>query len=72
MGDFTSSSFATYKNHFLIVKIPLKIGQVISIYWIFSGSFLDNLESFFFFQISWRQKKIIIPQMHNTIFQRVK
>ena len=71
MGDFTSSSFATYKNHFLIVKIPLKIGQVISIYWIFSGSFLDNLE-FFFLQISWRQKKIIIPQMHNTIFQRVK
>ena len=49
MGDFTSSSFATYKNHFLIVKIPLKIGQVISIYWIFSGSFLDNLEFFFFF-----------------------
>ena len=47
MGDFTSSSFATYKNHFLIVKIPLKIGQVISIYWIFSGSFLDNLEFFF-------------------------
>ena len=72
MGDFTSSSFATYKNHFLIVKIPLKIGQVISIYWIFSGSFLDNLEFFFFFQISWRPKKIIIPQMHNTIFQRVK
>ena len=56
MGDFTSSSFATYKNHFLIVKIPLKIGQVTSIYWIFSGSFLDNLELFFFSNIMATEK----------------
>ena len=32
------------KNQFLIFEIPLQIYQVILIYEIFLGSFLDNLE----------------------------
>ena len=45
--------------------------QVILIYGIFSGGFLDYLEWPFFIKLWW-QKKIIFLWMHNTILQRVK
>ena len=59
------------KNQFLIFEIALQIYQVILIYGIFPGSFLDNLEWSFFIKL-WRQKKIIFLQTYNTILQRVK
>ena len=49
--------------------MPLQIGYLNL--WIFSGSFLDNLERPFFIKLWW-QKKIIFLQIHNTILQRVQ
>ena len=50
--------------------MSLQIYQVILIYGIFSGSFLDNLEWLFFIKLWW-QKKMIFLQMRDTILQRV-
>ena len=63
-GNFTSSAV-----HFF--QIPLQINQVILINEIFSGSYLDNLEWFFFIKLWW-QKKIIFLQIHNAILRRVQ
>ena len=61
---------AFYQNSVFDFLNSLQIYQAMLIYRIFSGSFLDNLELFFFIKLSW-QKKVIFLQMHNLILQRV-
>ena len=70
-SDFTSSTVAFYQKSIFDIYIVLQIYQVILIYGIFSASHLHNLEWLFFIKLWW-QKKIIFPQIHNTILQRVK
>ena len=61
---------AFYQNSVFDFLNSLQIYQAMLIYRIFSGSFLDNLELFFFIKLSW-QKKVIFLQMHHLILQRV-
>ena len=71
MGDFNSTSAAFYQKSVFYFWFPSETYQIILIYGIFSGLFLDNLEWLFYIKLWW-QKKIFFLQMHNTILQRIK
>ena len=68
IGKFVSVGNMTLYS---ICEGCLQIYQVIIVYRIFSGSFLENLEGRFIIKLWWQKKKFFL-RMHNTILQRVK